>query len=126
MTPYGRFIRGRREACGIDQQELAAGLEVSASYLSAVERGVKPPLAGSRREALARILSLNTHDLQELEQARKESKLRFELPASRLNPLQVRLANRLHASLAALTPAQISRIERELNSVQSVRPASSQ
>ncbi len=114
MTPYGGVLRGKRDSRGMGLQEVATELHVSASYLSGVEHGTRTPLSEGKTERLAEILSLTEADLNELEAARQESQLRFHLSAARLNPLQVRLANRFHERLATLTPAQIERIETEL------------
>ena len=50
---FGRFIRERRESRGLEQQELAKKADMSAPYLSMVERGKVPPPSVPKIHALA-------------------------------------------------------------------------
>lgn len=50
---FGRFIRERRESRGLEQQELAKKVEMSAPYLSMIESGTAPPPSVMKIHALA-------------------------------------------------------------------------
>ena len=41
--PLGKRIKAAREQAGLTQEELAEQLEMSATHISVIERGVKPP-----------------------------------------------------------------------------------
>ncbi len=58
----GRFIRDRREAVGLTQAQLAAGLHVSQSLVSLWEQGKAVP-AGEKLRPLAEVLKVDLVEL---------------------------------------------------------------
>jgi transcriptional regulator with XRE-family HTH domain len=60
---FGAFIRREREAKEIGLREMAKRINVSATYLSKVERDEFAPPAEDKVKALAEVLGLNADDL---------------------------------------------------------------
>ncbi len=114
MTPFGQKLRALRAARGITQKALAAALEVSPAYLSALEHGHRgTPSAGLVHQICAQF-SLIWDDADELKALAKLSRPRVRVNAAGLTPAQTALANRLSRQLRDLDEAAIAAIEQVL------------
>ena len=65
-TNFGSFLKGKREARNVTLRELARKLEVSAPFLSDVEKGRSAPLTKERLERVAEILDLSLDERNEM------------------------------------------------------------
>jgi len=107
MTPFGEKLRSLRAEKGISQAELAAELEVSAAYLSALEHGKKgaPP----RRIVLKviQLFDLIWDDAEELEALADESRARIIIDTTSLSPKATKLANRFSRKILQMDEDEI-------------------
>jgi transcriptional regulator with XRE-family HTH domain len=60
---FGAFIRRQREAKEIGLREMAKMIEVSATYLSRIERDEFPPPTEDRVRAIAKVIECDADDL---------------------------------------------------------------
>jgi len=120
MATFGMVLQLARKVRGMEQKTLADKTGVSRSYLSRVELGLKPPLAGEAMQRVVEVLQLSEEEKHRLEAARALSAVRFQLPKG-LTPMQVELANRFHQVLARLTPQQVSVLNTQLLNEQESR-----
>lgn len=115
MTPFGEKLRTLRADKGMSQAVLAAELEVSAAYLSALEHGKKgaPP----RRIVLKviQIFGLIWDDAEELEQLAEESRARVTIDTTSLSPKATKLANRFSRKILQMSDDEIDAFLKQLD-----------
>jgi transcriptional regulator with XRE-family HTH domain len=58
-TPFGAWLRAKRERAGYSLNGMARELGITSSFLSSVELGNSPPLIDERLEAAARLLNVD-------------------------------------------------------------------
>jgi transcriptional regulator with XRE-family HTH domain len=125
MTPFGEKLRALRQARRILQREMAAALEVSPAYLSALEHGRRgAPTAGLIHQ-ICEYFGLIWDDADELRALAKLSRPRLKLNAAGLTPAQTALGNRLAKELRNLEPETVSAILALLDSQAPINPAPS-
>lgn len=78
-TDFGTLLRDLREQAGVGLGSLARALDISAPYLSDVERGYRAPFNRDRIMEIAKILEVNPTGLL---QAAATSRGFFELPVT--------------------------------------------
>ena len=110
MTPFGARLRALREARGVTLSELAAALQVSAAYLSALEHGHRGRPSPGLVHQVNAFFGLIWDEAEDLARLARDSHPRPNLDASGLSPEATALANRLSRAFRSLTPAQIARI----------------
>ncbi len=110
MTPFGARLRALREARGVTLAELAAALQVSAAYLSALEHGHRGRPSAGLVHQVNEFFGLIWDEAEELARLARESHPRPALDTAGLSPEATALANRLARDIRTLTPAQIARI----------------
>ncbi|MCX7685350.1 MAG: helix-turn-helix domain-containing protein [Acetobacteraceae bacterium] len=115
MTPFGARLRALRVARGVTLSELAAALQVSAAYLSALEHGHRGRPSAGLVHQVNEFFGLIWDEAEELSRLARESHPRPTLDASGLSPEATALANRLARAFRSLTPAQIARINAVLD-----------
>lgn len=119
MTPFGARLRALRAERGLTQAELAARLQVSAAYLSALEHGKRGvPSTGLLHQICAE-LGLIWDAADELRGLARLSAPRVVVDTAGLSPEATAFANRLARSIARLPPETIA----ELNAVLDSAPA---
>ena len=65
-TDFGTFLKEKREDRNVTLRELARKLEVSAPFLSDVEKGRSAPLTKERLERVAEVLDLSQDERNEM------------------------------------------------------------
>jgi transcriptional regulator with XRE-family HTH domain len=78
LTALGKFVRKERIERGMLLKEMATGLRLQSSGLSAIETGRKP-IPKDFVEKIAAYLDLNSHDRAVLNEAAEKSKKQFRL-----------------------------------------------
>ncbi len=106
MTPFGVRLRALREEKGVTLSGLAAALQVSPAYLSALEHGRRG------RPSAGLIHQVNEYfglwdNVDELERLARLSHPRVVLDTSGLSPEATELANRLALKIRTLPPERI-------------------
>jgi transcriptional regulator with XRE-family HTH domain len=104
MTPFGARLRALRAERGITLKELAAALQVSAAYLSALEHGRRGRPSAGLLHQLNEYFGLIWDDAEELARLARESHPRVVLDTSGLAPEVTAFANRLAREIRRLTP----------------------
>jgi transcriptional regulator with XRE-family HTH domain len=115
MTPFGEKLRALREARGIRQQDMAAALEVSAAYLSALEHGRRGAPSAGLIHQICQYFGLIWDDADELKALARLSRPRLKLNAAGLTPAQTALANRLARALRDMDPETVAAMHRLLD-----------
>jgi transcriptional regulator with XRE-family HTH domain len=124
MTPFGEKIRQLRQARGILQRDMAAALEISAPYLSALEHGRRGTPSAGLIHQICQYFGLIWDEADELKALAKSSRPRLRLNAAGLTPAQTALANRLARELRHLGPATIEEMQKLLDAARAAQPAS--
>ena len=88
MTPFGEKLRALRTERGILQQDMAAALEVSPAYLSALEHGQRGAPSAGLIHQICSYLGLIWDDADELKALAKLSRPRLKLHTAGLSPEQ--------------------------------------
>jgi len=123
MTPFGEKLRALRAARGILQRDMAAALEVSAAYLSALEHGRRGAPSAGLIHQICDYFGLIWDDADELRNLAKLSRPRLKLNAAGLTPQQTALGNRLARALRNLEPETVAALHRILDEVAPTPPA---
>src|SRR5215469_3829977 len=96
MTPFGARLRALRAERGVTLQQLAAELQVSAAYLSALEHGRRGAPSAGLVHQVNEFFGLIWDDAEELARL------------AGLTPEQTALANRLAQSIHRLSPETVA------------------
>jgi transcriptional regulator with XRE-family HTH domain len=104
VTPFGARLRALRDERGVTLSALAAALQVSAAYLSALEHGRRGLPSAGLIQQLNEYFSLWDDELTRLA---RMSHPRVVVDTGGLSPEATELANRLALRIRAMTPAQI-------------------
>jgi transcriptional regulator with XRE-family HTH domain len=123
MTPFGEKLRELRAARGILQRDMAAALEVSAAYLSALEHGRRGAPSAGLIHQICDYFGLIWDDADELRNLAKLSRPRLKLNAAGLTPQQTALGNRLARALRNLEPETVAALHQILDEAAPVHPA---
>ncbi len=110
MTPFGAKLRELRSARGILQRQMAAALEVSPAYLSALEHGRRGAPSAGLIHQICDYLGLIWDDADELRNLAKLSRPRLKVNAAGLTPEQTALGNRISRQLRNLDPLTVHAI----------------
>ena len=124
MTPFGEKLRALRQARGILQRDMAAALEISAAYLSALEHGRRGTPSAGLIHQICQYFGLIWDEADELKALAKSSRPRLRLNAGGLTAAQTALANRLAREWRYLDPATVEAIQALLGEMRPVQPAS--
>jgi transcriptional regulator with XRE-family HTH domain len=115
MTPFGEKLRALRASRGILQRDMAAALEVSAAYLSALEHGRRGAPSAGLIHQICDYFGLIWDDADELRNLAKLSRPRLKLNAAGLTPQQTALGNRLARALRNLEPETVAALHQILD-----------
>jgi len=115
MTPFGARLRALREARGISQAQLAAALDVSAAYLSALEHGRRGRPSPGLIHQVNAYFGLIWDDAEEVARLARISHPRVVLDTAGLDAAATALANRLAREIRQLPPATIAALEAVLD-----------
>lgn len=110
MTPFGERVRQMREARGIALKDMAAALQTSSAYLSALEhghRGVPSPILVQQ---ICAFFGIIWDEAEELERLVRLSDPRVTVETGGLSPRHTLVANVLARRIAALTPQQLDQV----------------
>jgi transcriptional regulator with XRE-family HTH domain len=108
MTPFGARLRALRAERGITLKSLAAQLEISAAYLSALEHGKRGAPGDGLVHQVCEAFGLIWDQAEELAQLARLSHPRVVVDTAGLTPEQTALANRIAQSIRRLTPESIA------------------
>jgi transcriptional regulator with XRE-family HTH domain len=99
MTPFGEKLRALRAEKNILQREMAAALEVSPAYLSALEHGRRGAPSAGLIHQISEYFGLIWDDADELRALAQLSRPRLKVNTAGLTARQTALGNRLAREL---------------------------
>jgi transcriptional regulator with XRE-family HTH domain len=107
MTPFGEKIRQLRSEASVTLKQMAAAIEVSSAYLSALEHGHRGrPSPGLIRQICA-YFELIWDDAEELRKLADLSHPKVTVDTSGLSPRHTELANRLAQKIRDLSTREV-------------------
>ncbi|MEM1364298.1 MAG: helix-turn-helix transcriptional regulator [Pseudomonadota bacterium] len=102
MTPFGEKLRALRAERGITQAQMAEALNVSGSYLSALEHGRRGRPTWDLLQRIIGYLQVIWDDAEELERLARLSDPRVMVDTAKLPPKCTLVANELAQRIAFL------------------------
>ena len=108
MTPFGARLRALRAARGMTLKDLAAQLQVSSAYLSALEHGRRGAPSIGLVHQVCDQLGLIWDQAEELAELARLSHPRVMVDTAGLTPEQTALANRLGQTIRRLSPETVA------------------
>jgi len=110
MTPFGVRVRALRAAKGIQLKRMAADLNVSAAYLSALEHGRRGRPAPGLVMQIAGYLGCIWDEVEEMKALAALSHPRVVIDTAGIGAERTELANRLAARIRDLPDTAIGRL----------------
>lgn len=108
MTPFGARLRALRAAEGMTLRSLAARLEVSPAYLSALEHGKRGAPSAGLVHQVCEAFGLIWDEAEELARLARLSHPRVTVNTAGLSPEQTALANRIAQDIRRLPPETVA------------------
>jgi transcriptional regulator with XRE-family HTH domain len=103
MTPFGEKVRELRARRGITLRRMAADLEISSAYLSALERGHRGLASEALVVQICEYFNLIWDDFEEVQRLAALSHPRVTVDSSGLSPTHTALANELARRIRKLS-----------------------
>ncbi|MGE0585005.1 MAG: helix-turn-helix domain-containing protein [Flavobacteriaceae bacterium] len=110
MTPFGARIREMRDERGITLQDMAAALEVSPAYLSALEHGKRGRPNWFLLQRIIAYFNVIWDEAEALQRLALMSHPRVVVDTSGLSPEATELANRLAVDIGRLRGSDIEEL----------------
>ncbi len=110
MTPFGERIRALREAKGVTLKQMAAELEISSAYLSALEHGKRGQPSAQLIRQICAYFCIIWDEAEELERLADLSHPRVTVDTAGLSPKATELANRLAERIHELDDGTLDRL----------------
>ncbi len=114
MTPLGAKIRQLREERGISLKEMAAALNVSSAYLSALEHGRRGKPTGFLLHRIIAFFNVIWDEAEELQRLAEMSDPKVTIDTGGLAPEATELTNRLAADIARLDADDLKFLHNEV------------
>jgi transcriptional regulator with XRE-family HTH domain len=121
MTPFGARLRELRTQRGVTLKDLAAALQVSAAYLSALEHGRRGRPSAGLVHQVNEFFGLIWDDAEEVNRLARDSHPRAVLDTAGLAPEVTELANRLAREIRHVTPDAAAQIAAVLDRLPKAR-----
>lgn len=123
MTPLGEKLRALRAERGMLLKDMAAALEISPAYLSALEHGRRGAASAGLIHQICQLFDLIWDDADELNALARQSRPRLRLNSAGLTAAQTALANRLAKEFRNLDDETIKAIQAVLDQALATPPA---
>ena len=118
MTPFGAKLRELRQSQGLTQKQMAAALNVSAAYLSALEHGHRAAPSFDFVQRVTGYFNVIWDEAEELQRLAALSNPKPSIDTSGLSPEATELANLLARRIASLTNEKVDELLSALKSGQ--------
>ena len=102
LTPFGRRVRELRRGRGVNQKDMARDLQISAAYLSALERGQRGRPSPVLVDQICGYFHIIWDDADAMRRLAKLSHPRVVIDTSESGPEATELANRLAVGINQL------------------------
>ncbi len=110
MTPFGEKVRALRKKRGITLKKMAADLQISAAYLSALEHGHRGRPTWSLVQQIIEYFNIIWDEAEDLHRLAALSHPRVTIDTAGLSPKATELANRLAERIGELPEARLNEI----------------
>jgi transcriptional regulator with XRE-family HTH domain len=110
MTPFGEKLRELRDSRGLTQKQMAAALNVSAAYLSALEHGHRAAPSFDFVQRVIGYFNVIWDDAEELQRLASISNPKVSIDTSGLVPQATELANRLAQRIGSMTGQELEAV----------------
>jgi transcriptional regulator with XRE-family HTH domain len=110
MTPFGEKLRNLRQERGVTLKVMAAALNVSPAYLSALEHGKRGRPSWHLLQGVLAYFNIIWDEAEELVKLARLSHPRITVDTQGLSPKATELANRLSKDIGRLDDAQILKL----------------
>lgn len=114
MTPFGEKLREIRASRGLALKDMAAGLQVSPAYLSAMEHGRRGKPSRRFVHRVCHFLGIIWDEAEELQRLADLSHPRVVVDTAGLSVTATLFANLLAARIASLDEGTLERLLRDL------------
>jgi transcriptional regulator with XRE-family HTH domain len=114
MTPLGLRMREMREARGVTLKQMAAALNVSSAYLSALEHGRRGKPTWILLQRIIHYFNVIWDEAEELQRLAELSDPKVTIEPGGLSPEATELANRLARDISRLGPDDLAALKAEL------------
>ena len=108
MTPLGAKMREMRDARGVTLKQMAAALNVSSAYLSALEHGKRGKPTWILLQRIIHYFNVIWDEAEELQRLAELSDPKVTIETGGLSPEATELANRLARAIGHLSEADIA------------------
>jgi transcriptional regulator with XRE-family HTH domain len=120
VTPFGLKVRSLRKARGITMKQMAADLDISQAYLSALEHGHRGQPSPALVVQICEYFHLIWDDFEEVHRLAGLSHPRIVVDTRGLDPRKTELANLLAERIRDLNEVETEALLERLRNVQSV------
>ena len=110
MTPFGVRVRALRKERRLTLKRMAADLQLSPAYLSALEHGRRGRPTWSLVQQIVEYLNIIWDEAEDLHRLARLSHPRIVIDTAGLDPAATELANRLASEIAALPGDRLSQL----------------
>lgn len=114
MTPFGLRVRALRKGRNITLKQMAADLQISSAYLSALEHGHRGRPSWSLVEQICTYLNIIWDDAEELQRLASLSHPRVTLDTGGLSPTATEYANLLAKEIRNLSEPHLLQMLNQL------------
>ena len=114
MTPFGAKVRALRRAKGVRLKDMAAELQISPAYLSALEHGHRGRASPILIDQICAYFNIIWDDADELRELARLSHPRVVVDTAGLAPEATLLANRLAERIDSLPADLVAELLRRL------------
>ncbi|HVY50223.1 MAG TPA: helix-turn-helix transcriptional regulator [Devosia sp.] len=114
MTPLGLRMRELRAARGVTLKQMAAALNVSSAYLSALEHGRRGKPTWILLQRIIHYFNVIWDEAEELQRLAELSDPKVTIETGGLSPEATEFANRLARDISRLTPEDLSALQAEM------------
>lgn len=114
MTPLGEKLRAMRDERGLTLKDMAAALQVSSAYLSALEHGRRGRPTFTLLQKIIAYFNVIWDDAEELQRLAEMSDPRVTIDTAGMPAEATELANRLARDIGRLAPEDLRYLSTEL------------
>jgi transcriptional regulator with XRE-family HTH domain len=107
MTPFGAKLRQLRNSRGLTQKQMAAALNVSAAYLSALEHGHRAAPSFDFVQRVTGYFNVIWDEAEELQRLASISNPKVSIDTSGLSPEATELTNLLAQRIGTMTKQEL-------------------
>lgn len=114
MTPLGEKLRAMRDERGVTLKQMAAALQVSSAYLSALEHGRRGKPTFTLLQKIIAYFNVIWDDAEELQRLAEMSDPKVTIDTAGMPAEATELANRLARDIGKLGPEDLAWLSNEL------------